>query len=134
MLQKEGESTKETGVRSAAGGAAGKRAIGKAVAKGGLLLIGKNPGNVGILEIRWKFSFLSSAYGFPCRFNVRKAIHVPEYQLLQISIRKPSPIRKLFARNTSISSCREFSVYAFSLKRLFTLKVNTCGLPFLYST
>ena len=51
LLQKEGESTKETGVRSAAGGAAGKRAIGKAVAKGGLLLIGKNPGNVGILEI-----------------------------------------------------------------------------------
>lgn len=45
LLQKEGESFKDNPVqaRSAAGG---KRAIGKAVAKGGLLLKGKNPGNV----------------------------------------------------------------------------------------
>jgi len=50
LLQKEGESTKDTGVRSAAGGAAGKRAIGKAVVKGGLLLKGKNPGNVSRLN------------------------------------------------------------------------------------
>jgi hypothetical protein len=45
LLQKEGESVKDSGVRSP-GGAGGKRAIGKAVAKGGLLLKGKNPGNV----------------------------------------------------------------------------------------
>lgn len=49
LLQKEGESVRETGVqgRSPGGvGGSGKRAIGKAVAKGGLLLKGKNPGNV----------------------------------------------------------------------------------------
>jgi hypothetical protein len=43
LLQKEGESFKDTAVKSQAGG---KRVIGKAVAKGGLLLKGKNPGNV----------------------------------------------------------------------------------------
>lgn len=47
LLQKEGESFKDTAVQSrSGGGVAGKRAIGKAVAKGGLLLKGKNPGNV----------------------------------------------------------------------------------------
>lgn len=50
LLQKEGESTKDTGVRSAAGGASGKRVLGKAVVKGGLLLKGKNPGNVGRIK------------------------------------------------------------------------------------
>jgi len=44
LLQKEGESIKESGVQGRSPG--GKRAIGKAVAKGGLLLKGKNPGNV----------------------------------------------------------------------------------------
>ncbi len=45
LLQKEGEPTKDSVVltRPQAGG---KRAIGKAVAKGGLSLKGKNPGNV----------------------------------------------------------------------------------------
>ena len=47
LLQKEGESFKDTAVKAQAG-VGGKRAIGKAVAKGGLLLKGKNPGNVGI--------------------------------------------------------------------------------------
>jgi Rho GTPase-activating protein RGD1 len=45
LIQKEGESYKDTGVRSPTG-TGGKRAIGKAVAKGGLLLKGRNPGNV----------------------------------------------------------------------------------------
>jgi hypothetical protein len=45
LIQKEGESYKDTGVRSP-GGVGGKRALGKAVAKGGLLLKGRNPGNV----------------------------------------------------------------------------------------
>ncbi|KIM44840.1 hypothetical protein M413DRAFT_66838 [Hebeloma cylindrosporum] len=45
LLQKEGESLKDTGLQNRTGGAGGKRAIGKAVAKGGLLLKGKNPGN-----------------------------------------------------------------------------------------
>lgn len=48
LLQKEGESLKDNAVQQRPTGAAtgGKRAIGKAVAKGGLLLKGKNPGNV----------------------------------------------------------------------------------------
>lgn len=47
LLQKEGESVKDNGMANRpGGGAGGKRAIGKAVAKGGLLLKGKNPGNV----------------------------------------------------------------------------------------
>jgi hypothetical protein len=45
LLQKEGEPTKDS-VIQARPQAGGKRAIGKAVAKGGLLLKGKNPGNV----------------------------------------------------------------------------------------
>jgi hypothetical protein len=45
LLQKEGESFKDNTVQPRQG-AGGKRAIGKAVAKGGLLLKGKNPGNV----------------------------------------------------------------------------------------
>ena len=50
LLQKEGESLKDNVVhQSRSGGAGGKRAIGKAVAKGGLLLKGKNPGNVQII-------------------------------------------------------------------------------------
>lgn len=44
LLQKEGESFKDAGLQGRTPG--GKRVIGKAVAKGGLLLKGKNPGNV----------------------------------------------------------------------------------------
>jgi len=44
LLQKEGEASKDNYVQAKPVG--GKRAIGKAVAKGGLLLKGKNPGNV----------------------------------------------------------------------------------------
>jgi hypothetical protein len=47
LLQKEGESFKDSAVQGRAPGG-NKRAIGKAVAKGGLLLKGKNPGNVRI--------------------------------------------------------------------------------------
>jgi Rho GTPase-activating protein RGD1 len=48
LLQKEGESSKDNYVQAKPVG--GKRAIGKAVAKGGLLLKGKNPGNVRPLD------------------------------------------------------------------------------------
>ena len=50
LLQKEGESLKDNAVQSRSpGGVSGKRVIGKAVAKGGMLLKGKNPGNVSLL-------------------------------------------------------------------------------------
>ncbi|KAF5362023.1 hypothetical protein D9756_002638 [Leucocoprinus leucothites] len=64
LLQKEGESFKDTAVQSRAGGSGGKRAIGKAVAKGGLLLKGKNPGNIQRQEddIRARVSNASDQY------------------------------------------------------------------------
>ena len=47
LLVKEGESVKENGIQGKSpGGVGGKRVLGKAVSKGGLLLKGKNPGNV----------------------------------------------------------------------------------------
>jgi Rho GTPase-activating protein RGD1 len=52
LLQKEGESFKDAGLQGRApggSGAVGKRALGKAVAKGGMLLKGRNPGNVSAL-------------------------------------------------------------------------------------
>jgi Rho GTPase-activating protein RGD1 len=45
LLQKEGEPAKDSVIQTRPQ-AGGKRVIGKAVAKGGLLLKGKNPGNV----------------------------------------------------------------------------------------
>lgn len=48
LIQKEGESVRDAGVQGRSpGGGHRTRVIGKAVAKGGLLLKGKNPGNVG---------------------------------------------------------------------------------------
>ena len=52
LLQKEGEPAKDSVIQARAP-AGGKRAIGKAVAKGGLLLKGKNPGNVPSPSILW---------------------------------------------------------------------------------
>ncbi|KAF8801325.1 RhoGAP-domain-containing protein [Phlegmacium glaucopus] len=65
LLQKEGESLKDNVVhQSRSGGAGGKRVIGKAVAKGGLLLKGKNPGNIQRQEddIRSRLSTASDQY------------------------------------------------------------------------
>ncbi|KAF5383545.1 hypothetical protein D9615_003740 [Tricholomella constricta] len=64
LLQKEGESLKDNVVQGRPGGAGGKRAIGKAVAKGGLLLKGKNPGNIQRQEddIRSRMSAASDMY------------------------------------------------------------------------
>lgn len=47
LLQKEGEPLNESAIHAKASGVlGGKRVLGKAVAKGGLILKGKNPGNV----------------------------------------------------------------------------------------
>jgi hypothetical protein len=57
LLQKEGEPAKDSVIQTRTP-AGGKRAIGKAVAKGGLLLKGKNPGNVNLpfllLVVLWR--------------------------------------------------------------------------------
>ncbi|PSS30985.1 hypothetical protein PHLCEN_2v2473 [Hermanssonia centrifuga] len=65
LIQKEGESVRDTGVQGRSpGGVSGKRVIGKAVAKGGLLLKGKNPGNIQRQadDIRARMSAASDAY------------------------------------------------------------------------
>ena len=71
LLQKEGESVRDTGIQGRSPGVGGKRALGKAVEKGGLLLKGKNPGNV-----RHLFEFESHSHlTSKChRFNDRKTI------------------------------------------------------------
>lgn len=69
LLAKEGESFKDNTVQTRPSGAGGKRVIGKAVAKGGLLLKGKNPGNVGSLKPDYISHSMASS-----RFNVRKMI------------------------------------------------------------
>ncbi|KAK7466328.1 Rho GTPase-activating protein [Stygiomarasmius scandens] len=62
LLQKEGEASKDNYVQAKPVG--GKRAIGKAVAKGGLLLKGKNPGNIQRQEdeIRARVSAASDSF------------------------------------------------------------------------
>lgn len=65
LMQKEGESFKDAAFKSpTATGSGGKRVIGKAVAKGGLLLKGKNPGNIQRQEddIRQRVSAASDQY------------------------------------------------------------------------
>ncbi|TCD69443.1 hypothetical protein EIP91_007569 [Steccherinum ochraceum] len=65
LLQREGESVRDTAVQARSpGGVGGKRAIGKAVAKGGMLLKGKNPGNLErqAEEIKARMSTASDAY------------------------------------------------------------------------
>ncbi|KAJ3789826.1 Rho GTPase activation protein [Lentinula aff. detonsa] len=65
LLQKEGESFKDNTVQTRAGTTGGKRVIGKAVAKGGLLLKGKNPGNASPPQeddVRSRMSAASDAF------------------------------------------------------------------------
>ncbi|EGN95220.1 hypothetical protein SERLA73DRAFT_95907 [Serpula lacrymans var. lacrymans S7.3] len=65
LLQKEGESFKDSALQAkTTTGAGGKRVLGKAVAKGGLLLKGKNPGNIQRQEddIRSRVSVASDTY------------------------------------------------------------------------
>jgi hypothetical protein len=92
-------------VRSAAGGASGKRVLGKAVVKGGLLLKGKNPGNVGRVEF-----FLSTTLSF-FRFSARRTIFAQGSQLPRTTSEKPFLTLKLCVKNTSTSNSHEFSGY-----------------------
>ncbi|EPQ56726.1 RhoGAP-domain-containing protein [Gloeophyllum trabeum ATCC 11539] len=64
LLQKEGESFKENAVQLRSPGGGGKRVIGKVAAKGGLLLKGKNPGNLARQEddVRARMSQASDTY------------------------------------------------------------------------
>ena len=82
LLQKEGESYKDTGLQNRPS-VGGKRAIGKAVAKGGMLLKGKNPGNVSrILLVHW------TTLSLRARSKGRKTISGRDYQQRQTSTAK----------------------------------------------
>jgi Rho GTPase-activating protein RGD1 len=89
LLQKEGESFKESAVRSP-GGAPGKRAIGKAVAKGGMLLKGKNPGNV--CSLRLVYAQVAEIC-FP-RFCDKKMTSEREFQTHRTHTAKQLPKRR----------------------------------------
>ena len=72
LIQKEGESLRDTGVQGRSpGGGHRTRVIGKAVAKGGMLLKGKNPGNVGS-----RSGFILCSTDVQGRSNVRKTTFV----------------------------------------------------------
>ena len=105
LLQKEGESVKDNGVQGRSpGGVGGRRVIGKAVAKGGMLLKGKNPGNV---SPRCS-GLLVRTHQTSIRFKGRKTIFAHACLLPRICIARMSPIPRPFDRSTSISSYRAY--------------------------
>jgi hypothetical protein len=104
LLQKEGESFKDSAVQARSQGA-NKRALGKAVAKGGLLLKGKNPGNVRIHISVMKLGFLIILV---CRFKDKKMTLELAFRVLLTRIAKPSQIHKRQGKSTSTSSCHEY--------------------------
>ena len=104
LLQKEGESVKDNLVQQRAVGVGGKRAIGKAVAKGGLLLKGKNPGNVGASG-----ALITSILMVTHRYKDKRAISELEYQLHLTSTGRLLQTRRLCVKNILISSCLEYS-------------------------
>jgi hypothetical protein len=125
LLQKEGESLKDNVVhQSRSGGAGSKRVIGKAVAKGGLLLKGKNPGNVSVmLFLDWSVVYLSLSSH---RFNVKKMTYGHVYQQRQTSIEKQSPKHRLQDKSTSTFNFREYYgcvLYMFSLSHCHLIPV-----------
>jgi hypothetical protein len=93
LVQKEGESMKETAMQGRTpGGATGKRTgmLGKSVVtKGGMLLKGKNPGNV---RFRAASSFTTCSYDLcmvlPHRFSDRKMMSAHECRTHLTSTRK----------------------------------------------
>lgn len=62
LLQKEGESFKDNPLQARAPTLGGKRVIAKTVAKGGLLLMGKNPANVRDLHFTFAIMGVNDCY------------------------------------------------------------------------
>jgi hypothetical protein len=106
LLQKEGEPAKDS-VIQARTPAGGKRAIGKAVAKGGLLLKGKNPGNV---PSPFPLSYDENSLTCPYRSNARKTIFVLGCNCLPRLTTSRYRKRKVSDRNISTSNFLEYSV------------------------
>ena len=117
LLHKEGESTRDAALqaRSPIGmGGSGKRAIGKAVAKGGLLLKGKNPQNVCILFVATPLMLNCIVGSF--RYSARKMTFDRGCLRHQMRIARTSLILKPFGKNTLISSYLEYCAYVTSIQ------------------
>ena len=104
LLQKEGESVKDNLVQQRVTGVGGKRAIGKAVAKGGMLLKGKNPGNVGA-----GCALTSSILIVAHRYKDKRAISELGYRLRLTNTGRLLQTHRLCGKNILISSCLEYS-------------------------
>ena len=107
LLQKEGEPAKDSVIQTRAP-AGGKRAIGKAVAKGGLLLKGKNPGNVPSPSILCDLA-KGNLLTFPYRFNARKTISVLVCSCLPRLTTSQCRKRRVYDRNILTSNSLGYS-------------------------
>lgn len=109
LVAKEGESMKDTSMRSpGASGGGGKRALGKAVQKGGLLLKGKNPQNVSALLI-FKACSVTHPYNGPRRYNDKRMMSGHECP------QHPMFIGRLYWRhNPCVQSISTFNCRGFS--------------------
>ena len=104
LLQKEGESMKDSQLQSRTpGGASGKRAIGKAVAKGGMLLKGRNPGNVCML-VAGRYMVLTRHFSS----KGKKRTFVPACQESPMPTGKRSQRHRRSDKSTSISNIRVY--------------------------
>lgn len=113
LLQKEGESLKDNAMQSRSP-VNGKRVIGKAVAKGGMLLKGKNPQNV-----RISLLMLCSRYRNQTRSNDKKTTSEHVCPARRTRTTKLLRTHKLSDRSTLISNCRESSEYVHVFSSLF---------------
>ena len=110
LLHKEGESVRDNGVQGRSpgvSGAGGKRVIGKAVAKGGMLLKGKNPGNVCHLSFPKVRDLITSF-----RFNDKKMTFVNGCPMLRMRSEKRCMTRKQSDKSISTFNFPESSGYA----------------------
>ena len=116
LVQKEGESMKDTAMQARSpGGVGGKRALGKAVAKGGMLLIkGKNPGNVcclyGVVSCRVSSCRLPGMV-FSYRSIARKMMSELGCLRPPMFTRRRLRTPPLFGKSTSTSSCHDSYAY-----------------------
>lgn len=109
LISKEGESAKDAGMAGNRSGTntGGKRAIGKAVAKGGMLLKGKNPANVretATFSYYLRIHLIFTCLFFLISFIDKRRISAPGCHQLQIHTGKPYWRLKLYGKNISIFS------------------------------
>ena len=100
LLQKEGEPLKDNAMQSRSP-VNGKRVIGKAVAKGGMLLKGRNPQNV-----RLRIARAFQCQLTQCRSNDKRTTSECACRARRTHIGRPSLKHRLFDKSTSTFSSR----------------------------